>query len=180
MSDLIDRQAAIDVVMDEFKRIPTNAIRAKTRIESLPSAQLETHEERTETHACDLISRQAALNALAQDEAYDEDIPNRADGVRDAIITVTNLPSSQTERIQNNAVHLCDSCQYTYVTCPSHDNDAIFGDGKSNDNICACNKYRPISAQPIDVQEAYYRGKIDGIKECTARLKKVNEEFANG
>jgi hypothetical protein len=36
------------------------------------------------------------------------------------------------------------------------------------------------SAQPIDVQEAYYRGKIDGVKECTARLNKVTEEFANG
>ena len=36
------------------------------------------------------------------------------------------------------------------------------------------------SAQPIDVQEAYYRGKVDGIKECTVRFKKVNEEFANG
>ena len=36
------------------------------------------------------------------------------------------------------------------------------------------------SAQPIDVQEAYYRGKIDGVKECTERLKKVTEEFANG
>jgi hypothetical protein len=36
------------------------------------------------------------------------------------------------------------------------------------------------SAQPIDVQEAYYRGKIDGIKECTAKLKKMNEEVANG
>ena len=35
------------------------------------------------------------------------------------------------------------------------------------------------SARPIDVQEAYYRGKIDGIKECTVRLKKVNEEFKN-
>jgi hypothetical protein len=37
------------------------------------------------------------------------------------------------------------------------------------------------SAQPIDVQEAYYRGKIDGVKECMARLRKVvNEEFVNG
>lgn len=40
--------------------------------------------------------------------------------------------------------------------------------------------YKLPSAEPIDVQEAYYRGKIDGIKECTARLKKVNEEVANG
>ena len=41
MMDLIDRQAAIDAVMDEFKRIPTSAIRAKIRIEALPPAQPE-------------------------------------------------------------------------------------------------------------------------------------------
>ena len=39
--DLVSRQDAIDAVMDEFKRIPTSAIRAKTRIEALPSAQPE-------------------------------------------------------------------------------------------------------------------------------------------
>ena len=31
------------------------------RIKGLPSAQSETYEKRTETHACDLISRQAVL-----------------------------------------------------------------------------------------------------------------------
>lgn len=45
----------------------------------------------------DLISRQDALDALKRDEEYDEDIPNRADGVRDAIITISNLPTA-TER----------------------------------------------------------------------------------
>lgn len=39
--DCICRQEAIDAVMDEFKRIPTNAIRAKTRVEALQSAQPE-------------------------------------------------------------------------------------------------------------------------------------------
>jgi hypothetical protein len=34
------------------------------------------------------------------------------------------------------------------------------------------------SSQPIEVQKAYYRGKIDGIKECRAMLKKVKEELA--
>lgn len=35
------------------------------------------------------------------------------------------------------------------------------------------------TVQPMDVQEAYYRGKIDGIKECMTRLnKKMNEEVA--
>ena len=33
-------------------------------IKDLPPAQPETHEERTETHACDLIDRQAAIDAI--------------------------------------------------------------------------------------------------------------------
>ena len=41
MDDMISRQQAIDALMDEFKRVPTTAIRAKNRIERLPSAQLE-------------------------------------------------------------------------------------------------------------------------------------------
>ena len=41
MDDLISRQQAIDALMDEFKRVPTTAIRAKNRIERLPSAQPE-------------------------------------------------------------------------------------------------------------------------------------------
>lgn len=39
--DLISRKAAIDAVIDEFKRSPTPAIRAKLRLEALPSAQPE-------------------------------------------------------------------------------------------------------------------------------------------
>lgn len=39
--DCISRQAAIDAVIDEFKRSPTPAIRAKLRLEALPSAQPE-------------------------------------------------------------------------------------------------------------------------------------------
>lgn len=93
----------------------------------------------------DLISRQAVL-ALPRDC-----IRNMKGEIVEETINVDaikTLPSVEPERIQNNAVHLCDSCQYTYVTCPSHGNDAVFGDGKGNDNICACNKYQPISAQP--------------------------------
>lgn len=56
--------------------------------------------------------------------------------------------SVRPEHIQNNAVHLCDSCQHSYPTCPSYGNDVIFGDGKGYDNICACNKYLPKSVQP--------------------------------
>lgn len=38
-----------------------------------------------------------------------------------------------------------------------------------------------VDSHLIYVQElAYYKGKTDGIKECTARLKKMNEEYTNG
>lgn len=47
----------------------------------------------------------------------------------------------------NNQVNLCDSCKYSYPDCPSEADDVIFGNGKGNDNICACNKYLP-PAQP--------------------------------
>lgn len=39
--DLIDRQQAIDALMERFKRVPTNAIIAKDVIENLPSTQSE-------------------------------------------------------------------------------------------------------------------------------------------
>ena len=43
-NDCIRRQDAIETLMEIFKRIPTNAIRAKTVIEQLPSAQPEWEE----------------------------------------------------------------------------------------------------------------------------------------
>ena len=50
----------------------------------------ETHDKRTETHACNLISRQAALDVLA--EWHDEAITNR----------LNNLPSAQPKWIPCN------------------------------------------------------------------------------
>lgn len=55
--DTISRQAAIDAM--------GKAKWAKERLMDLPSAQPETHEERTETLACDCISRQAVRYKLA-------------------------------------------------------------------------------------------------------------------
>lgn len=52
---------------------------------------------------------------------------------------------------------VCEYCEYCEYFC--------------NEKVIQRIKEIP-SAQPIDVQEAYYRGKIDGIKECTTRLKK--------
>ena len=43
----------------------------------------------------------------------------------------------------DNQTNLCDSCDYLYPDCPSKNDDVIFGNGIGNDNICACNKYKP-------------------------------------
>jgi len=56
---------------------------------------------------------------------------------------INNLPPAQPD----NQTNLCDSCNYSYPDCPSKNDDVIFGNGIGNDNICACNKYKP-SAQP--------------------------------
>ena len=41
MKDTINRQDAIDALRKEFKRVPTNAIRATQAVENLPPAQPE-------------------------------------------------------------------------------------------------------------------------------------------
>ena len=103
--DLISRQAAIDVIckacsMEEDYHKCDGYPETSTwcdelvALRALPSAQPVV---RTEMSSADTISRQAAIEALKHDEEYDEDIPNRADGVRDAIITISSLPSAQPE-----------------------------------------------------------------------------------
>ena len=50
----------------------------------------ETHDKHTETHACDLISRQAAIDALKRAEAL-----THAFGYHNVIETIRELPSAQ-------------------------------------------------------------------------------------
>ena len=63
MCDLIRRQDAIDAHYEYCNKHPDAGfpVWSLKILEDLPSAQPETHEERTETLACDLISRQAAI-----------------------------------------------------------------------------------------------------------------------
>ena len=61
MDDLISRQAAIEAVNAHYDDEYFNFYTVMDILKQLPSAQPETHEERTETHACDLISRQEAV-----------------------------------------------------------------------------------------------------------------------
>ena len=73
MDDMVYRQAAIDVLRtcyDTETVTYTNGNeyidydQALDLLNSLPSAQPETHEERTETHARDLISRQWLMECV--------------------------------------------------------------------------------------------------------------------
>ena len=62
--DLISRQAAIEV-LGVFTQTDVLGHTPKQIVEALPSAQPETHERRTETHSCDGIERQAAIDEEA-------------------------------------------------------------------------------------------------------------------
>ena len=59
----------------------------------------------------------------------------------ECIEIIKQLPSAERKiGTSNNQVHLCNSCKYNYPECP-YDANVIFGDGRGNDNICACSKY---------------------------------------
>ena len=94
----------------------------------------------------DLISRQAAIDALANLVPHaicDVATESYTNGLTDAYNLICQLPPAQPD----NQTNLCDSCNYSYPDCPSKNDDVIFGNGIGNDNICACNKYKP-SAHP--------------------------------
>lgn len=78
---------------------------------------------------------------------------------------LSTLPSTQPD----NQVHLCDSCLYTYPECPSVYTDMIFGNGRGNDNICACSKYLPLIKHDTDtISRQAVIDTIDEWKEACA------------
>lgn len=100
------------------------------------------------------MTRDEFLNVVYDELVSDPD-NNRANRIIDAADEYaeeyTESMKTELEEMSSaqpdNQVNLCDSCKYTYPECPSAVTDVIFGTGKGNDNICACNKYEP-SAQP--------------------------------
>lgn len=107
----------------------------------------------------DLISRQAAIEAIINTVSKVDDnktLKDKYDGAafrqHEIIDIIESLPTAQPD----NQIHLCDSCEHKYPDCPCKPNDVIFGNGKGNDNICACNKYNaftPTARQWIPVEE---------------------------
>ena len=121
VNDLISRQAAIDYCYqlinveyeqgsDEMNYGQERVNQTETilhHLEIMPSAQPETHDKRMETHSCDLIDRQAAIDALKEHRAlFCDNTPDtfsklsyaeksRVDELDMAIATLINLPSAQ-------------------------------------------------------------------------------------
>lgn len=97
MSDLIDRQAAIEVA-DAIWSVTgdKNVAKVWDQIKDLPSAQPETHGKHTETHACDSISRQKAINTVKKMRAVcDTDSIEDYEALLETAIEA--LPSAQSE-----------------------------------------------------------------------------------
>ena len=115
MNDLISRQAAIDYCYalinaknlsnssDECnysqKRLDQTEV-ILHHLEFMPSAQPETHEERTKTHACDYIERQDAIDAI---NALHEKPNAWLDSAVDAVMTLPPAQPESEERKEESA-----------------------------------------------------------------------------
>lgn len=137
MDDLISRAAAIDDLHGKDPSQIWDTADIEVWVNALPPAQPEKRtEERTETYACDCISRQAALDALdvlcqehrykipGKGETYSQyneawqDALDRAEGA------IFNLPSAQPERMRGTWVRgigeyaknlmECSECRRTF------------------------------------------------------------------
>ena len=100
MDDLISRQAAIDAVYERIRQIGYEnnplVLSIKQTIRDLPSAQPEKRtEKRTETRACDLIPRQAAIDALGDGALVNYQAAGHNNGLVKAIDVIKGLPSAQ-------------------------------------------------------------------------------------
>lgn len=101
MDDLISRQQAIDAIMGEYPDAHYPDWYA-SKIRALPSAQPEERtEKRTESHACGLISRQAAIDAVSKHNFdYPQYMERFVTELRDAMKAdlkhdIEELPSAQ-------------------------------------------------------------------------------------
>ena len=117
MDDLISRKAVFELLddidsiyledYDDTFKSYTDLVNALFDEDRLPSAQPKTHDKRTKTHSCDLIDRQAAIDALQEHRnLFCDNTPetfsklsyaekSRVDELDMAIATLINLPYAQ-------------------------------------------------------------------------------------
>ena len=150
VNDCISRQAAIDAVM----RNACNTQRIYEAIKGLPSEQPERTEKRTKTHACDLISRAAAIDAV---RTYYDDEYALADSIEELI---EKLPSAQPEqrwipcserlpKEEKKTYWVCTDTEYQ-CECRWTNNRFGFGEGEWGWSIFDTPQYsKPIAWQPL-------------------------------
>ena len=97
--DCISRKQAIEALdkhIDTFDAIDTNYLcglrTAMSILKEMPSAQPETHDKRTETHECDLIGRQEAIDIVRNR------VKRFTTACVLAVTEIEKLPSAQPER----------------------------------------------------------------------------------
>ena len=116
MSDLISKQ----VVLKEIERLmgvyfDRKVVLSKVwdAVDALPYAQ-ETHEERTETHSCDYIDRQDAIDALGEEpllwEAEDDYTLGQLTEWRRYKKALEALPSAQQKTLKYSGDSICLYC----------------------------------------------------------------------
>lgn len=133
--------------------------------------------ERTETHACDLIERQAARLAKCPFDGLNDYVRGWNDAC-DAI--ADNAPSAQLELANNSQKVDKENGDLIERQAAIDALEKIGSLDTEADKKYARSIFEALpSAQPIEAQRAYFLGMIDGVKECTARVKKVNEEINN-
>ena len=114
-TDLISRQDALDV-LDEFQESVENGTPcyAKARAQMcniLPIQPEKRTEERTETHACDLINRQALMKEFSDFvRASNNSDFAQTPTWNDTVSLVGSMPSAQPEIIR------CKDCKYAHIT----------------------------------------------------------------
>lgn len=93
---------------------------------------------------CVELEQEALKMVLTTDDKIEKQIWNAVLTERSAfkfsvMDALASLNNSSAEL--DNQVHLCGFCKYDYPECPAGMSDIIFGNGKEQDNVCACAKF---------------------------------------
>lgn len=103
MSDLIDRQAAIDAIEAYFDGLPIVVHHDMLQlIKGLPSAQPTQKNNPNTLDALDCVSRQAAIDALSEGAMVNYQAAGHNNGLVKAIDVVKGLPSVITKEVKED------------------------------------------------------------------------------
>ena len=124
----------------------TALVATKIQLEKLPSAEPETHDKHTETHACentcdferksnDMISRQDAIDALSYCQTYlfDSRDDDEKISLEDAEYAIEQLPPAEPERKKGRWIDYTDE---GYVECPFCHSATNCDDNKDELHFC--------------------------------------------